>query len=79
MSNLHIAPRSERLNATLLQTLELGIMKLLFMVAVILAVFGLTSCSSYQPHHITQEELSSGNPPLTGVLPNGVMEDNATK
>ena len=54
-------------------------MKSFFMVAIILAIVGLASCSSYQPHHITREELSSGNPPFTGVLPNGVMEDNATK
>ena len=43
---------------------------------VALSLIAVASCTSFQPHQITRQELSTGNPPLTGTLPNGVMEDS---
>ena len=39
----------------------------------------LFGCSSFEPRQISRAEISSGMPPLTGTLPNGIMADNASR
>ena len=39
----------------------------------------LFGCTPFEPRQISRAEISSGMPPLTGVLPNGIMADNASK
>ena len=49
-------------------------------IALALLLMTLAACSSsYQPAPISKERASSGIPPLTGTLPNGVIGDSATK
>ena len=48
--------------------------------AVILLLTILAGCdSSYHPREISKDRASSGMPPLTGTLPNGVIGDSSTK
>ncbi|WP_171034205.1 hypothetical protein [Lichenicoccus roseus] len=54
-------------------------MKILLVLASIASLAVLAGCESYHPRQISNEQLNNGMPPLTGVLPNGVMEDSATK
>jgi len=39
----------------------------------------LGACSSEQPRQISHDRAQAGMPPLTGQLPNGVIEDSKSK
>ena len=48
--------------------------------AAILLLTILAGCdNTYQPRQISKDRASSGIPPLTGTLPNGVIGDSSTK
>ena len=57
-------------------------MKTVTPIALAVLLMALAACSSdsgSQPRQISKERSSSGIPPLTGTLPNGVIGDSATK
>ena len=39
----------------------------------------LSGCDDFQPRQLSRSQATSGMPPLTGTLPNGVIGDSATK
>ncbi len=55
-------------------------MKTVTPIALALLLMTLAACDSTdQPRQISKDRASSGIPPLTGTLPNGVIGDSATK
>ena len=52
----------------------------LLVVAVPLFLLGLAGCDdSFQPRQISRADATTGMPPLTGTLPNGVIGDSPTR
>nr|WP_321983777.1 hypothetical protein [uncultured Lichenicoccus sp.] len=48
-------------------------------VALMLGLALVAACTpDTPPRQISNQRLQNGNPPLTGTLPNGVIQDNAT-
>ncbi len=48
--------------------------------ALLVVLAALSGCDDgFQPHQITKQQATSGLPPLTGTLPNGVIGNSETK
>ena len=47
--------------------------------AVLLVLAVLSGCDGFQPRQITKQQATTGLPPSTGTLPNGVIGNSETK
>ncbi len=47
--------------------------------AVLAVLAVLSGCDGFQPRQITRQQATTGMPPSTGTLPNGVIGNSETK
>ena len=47
--------------------------------ALLLVLAVLSGCDDFQPRQITRQQATTGMPPSTGTLPNGVIGNSETK